>query len=167
MNILNIKFRVDVLPGDELKVEEIVRSTGFFSEDEIIIARELVEERLQKGTASGYYFLFAELENEMVGYSCFGPIPATKHSYDLYWIAVHSSQRGKGIGKILNEKTEEIISEMGGQNLYAETSGRDQYKPTRAFYINCGYKEGAVFEDFYAPGDSKYVFVKKIVIRQI
>lgn len=162
MDKTEIKFRQEVKEGDEITVERIVISTGFFSEDEIKIARELVEEHLAKGADSGYHFLFAEIENEVVGYSSFGPIPATKYSFDLYWIAVHSSRRGKGIGKILNKKTEEIIALMGGQNVYAETSGRDQYKPTRAFYLDCGYEEGAVFEDFYAPGDAKYVFVKNV-----
>ncbi|NLT50411.1 MAG: GNAT family N-acetyltransferase [Ignavibacteria bacterium] len=162
MIISNIRFRENVLSGDELKVEEIVRSTGFFSEDEISIARELVEERLAKGIESGYFFLFAEVENEIVGYTCFGPIPATKHSFDLYWIAVHSNFRGKGIGKILNVETEKIIAGMGGHNVYAETSGRGQYEPTRAFYVNNGYTEGAVLEDFYAPGDAKYIYVKSV-----
>ena len=50
---------------------------------------ELVEERLAKGTASGYYFVLVDQEDRLAGYSCYGPIPGTVSSSDLYWIAVH------------------------------------------------------------------------------
>ena len=83
-------FRTSVNDTDIENVREIVSSTGFFSDEEVIIAAELVEERLTKGESSGYFFLFIEIDGKTIGYSCFGPIPATKLSYDLYWIAVHN-----------------------------------------------------------------------------
>ena len=72
-NTEKITLRREVIPGDPGKITEIVRSTGFFREDEILIAAELAEERLQKGTASGYEFLFAEIAGETVAYSCLWP----------------------------------------------------------------------------------------------
>ena len=158
-----INFRSDVIIDDQQNVADIVSSTGYFYQDEIDIAIELVTERLQKGPVSGYHFIFAEVGDLTVAYTCFGPIPATKFSYDLYWIVVHSDWRGKGVGKLLLEKSEETIDNLGGKRIYVETSGRDQYAPTRAFYLKCGYKEEAVLPDFYAPGDAKHVFVKSQV----
>ena len=141
-------------------IREIVSSTGFFSEDEINIAAELVEERYLKGEASGYFFLFAEIDGETVGYSCFGPIPATKLSYDLYWIAVHQDYQNKGLGKILLQESEKAINKLGGKRIYVETSGKEQYISTRKFYLKCDYKEEAVLKDFYAPDDAKYLYLK-------
>ena len=46
------------------------------------------DERLEKGAASGYEFVIAEDDSSMVGYACFGEIPCTVGSYDLYWIVV-------------------------------------------------------------------------------
>jgi hypothetical protein len=46
--------------------------------------------------------------------------------------------------------------------VYVETSSRDQYEPTRRFYLKCGYRVDAVLEDFYAPGDGKVIFVKAL-----
>ena len=155
-----IRFRYDVHDSDVQKVGEIVRSTGFFSLDEVEIAVELVSERMSKGTESGYFFVFAEQDGKMIGYSCYGPIPATKFSIDLYWIAVDQSRRGLGIGRLLLAESERKIAESGGQRIYIETAGRPQYEPTRAFYLRCGYEQVACLEDFYAPGDAKYIYLK-------
>ena len=162
MSINKIKFRSGVSLNDLQQVKEIVSSSGYFNNEEIDIALELVEERLSKGEASGYHFIFADAEQTTVAYSCFGPIPATKYSYDLYWIAVHESMRGQGIGKILLKESERRIKDMGGQRIYIETSGQEKYISTRKFYIRNGYQEAAVLSDFYAPGDAKYIYVKEI-----
>ncbi len=158
----NLVFRDQVLPSDPDQIRAIVESSGFFSKEEIEIAVELVNDRLAQGLASGYYFIFAKQNKKVAGYTCFGPIPATQFSYDLYWIAVHNDYRGAGIGKQLMFKSEQAISQLGGRRVYIETSSREQYDPTRAFYLACGYKEEALLEDFYAPGDSKVMYVKAI-----
>ena len=156
----NVVLRNSVNQNDVNIIEDIVSSTGFFSEEEVKIACELIEERLQKGEESGYYFLFLELEGKTIGYSCFGPIPATKLSYDLYWIAIHEDYQSKGFGKILLAETEKEINNLGGKRIYVETSGKEQYISTRKYYLTSDYKEEAVLEDFYAPGDSKYLYLK-------
>lgn len=157
-----LRFRREVRQDDQSQVESIVRSSGFFREDEIEIAVELVKERLDKGGASGYEFIFAESEGNTVGYSCFGLIPCTLYSFDLYWIAIHRDHMNRGIGSILLNETETSIRIMGGNSVYAETSSKELYAPTRAFYIKKGYLEKARFEDFYDRGDDKIVFVKHI-----
>jgi GNAT superfamily N-acetyltransferase len=141
-------------------VREIVAATGFFSAEEVRIAEELVEERLSRGEDSGYLFLFADRGGDTVGYTCYGLIPLTAASYDLYWIAVHPSAQGDGLGRRLLTATEKRIRALGGRRVYAETSSRPQYLPTRAFYDRCGYRTAAQLEDFYAPGDGKVIFEK-------
>jgi ribosomal protein S18 acetylase RimI-like enzyme len=121
---------------------------------------ELIEERLVKGLRSGYHFLFAEQNGQVLGYTCFGPIACTIASYNFYWIVVHNNARGRGIGKELLRRSEEIIAAQGGERLYIETASRDQYNPTRRFYFDCGYRKEALLEDFYAPGDGKVIYVK-------
>lgn len=153
-------FRTNVRPEDVSAVREIVSSSGFFSPAEIDVAVELVEEHLTKGEASGYLFLFAEEDGRTVGYACYGPIACTTASYDLYWIAVHADHRGRGLGRVLSREVEQLIAKRGGTRVYAETSSRDQYEPTRAFYERCGYIRDAEMRDFYAPGDGKVVYVR-------
>ncbi len=158
----SIDYRHTVEPADADKVRRLVTSSGFFNPVEIEVAVELVAERLTKGEKSGYFFIFAEISRQTVGYSCFGPIPGTECSFDLYWIAVHNDFRGKKIGKALLEKTEEAIHTMNGHRVYVETSSRDQYEPTRKFYIANAYQLEATLKDFYAPGDSKTIYSKEI-----
>jgi GNAT superfamily N-acetyltransferase len=162
MNKDNLSYRIDVRQADRERVREIVSSSGFFSQEEIEIAVELVDERLLKGEISGYFFLFAEVGGHTVGYTCFGPIAGSLQSYDLYWIAVHDRFRRSGIGKNLLARSEELILHQGGRRIYIETSSRPQYETTRAFYLGSGYRENAFLEDFYAPEDGKIIYVKAI-----
>lgn len=155
-------FRYDVVPEDRRRVRTIVESTGFFNPEEIEIAVELVGERLAKGAASGYEFVFADIDAETAGYACFGRVPLTVSSFDLYWIAVHAGQRRGGLGRALLEDVQRLVAEQGGGRVYADTSGRDQYAPTRAFYAGMGYSQVAFMPDFFAPGDAKVVFVRPI-----
>ena len=162
MNSGNIEYRYEVERTDADRVRDIVASSHFFNQEEMDIAVELVLERLTKGEKSGYFFIFAEIDRQMVGYACFGPVSGTQCSFDLYWIAVDNDFRDKKIGKALLRKCEESIHAMGGHRIYVETSSRAQYDPTRAFYSNNAYELEAVLKDFYAPGDSKNIFVKEI-----
>ncbi|WP_145200802.1 GNAT family N-acetyltransferase [Planctomycetes bacterium Poly30] len=155
-------YRSEPAPADIVAVRDVVTSSGFFSPAEIEVAVELVEERLAKGLASGYHFLFADGKEGARGYTCFGEVPATVGSYDLYWIAVHESERGSGIGRSLLAATEAEIDGLGGARIWVETSSRDLYVPTRAFYLACGYTEAARLPDFYGKGDAKVVFVKAL-----
>jgi len=157
-----ITYRQEVRREDRETVRRLVHATGFFSEEEEEIAVELVEERLERGEASGYLFLFAEEGGRLLGYTCFGPIPGSCHSYDLYWIAVDPDQQGMGLGKGIMAATERIMARRGARRVYADTSSRPQYEPTRAFYLSCGYNQEALLADFYAPGDGKVIFTKPL-----
>jgi D-alanine-D-alanine ligase len=157
---VKMRFRNTVSEKDVLSVRQMAESTGFFSPEEVDTAVELVEDRLLKGPRCGYYFLFAEDGGRPVGYTCFGPIPCTKESYDLYWIVVVADYRGKGLGTQLLGASEEAITSYGGSRVYIETSARPQYLPTRAFYLARGYSLIAELEDYYAPGDAKAMYLK-------
>jgi ribosomal protein S18 acetylase RimI-like enzyme len=160
MDATRIGYREEVRPGDRGAVGHLVRATGFFSEEEAGIAEELVDERLAKDEASGYFFLFAEEGGRLLGYACFGPIPGSVHSWDLYWIAVDPCEQGRGVGRKLLAASEGIMAMQGARRVYADTSSRPQYEPTRAFYLACGYGREAFLADFYAPDDGKVIFGK-------
>lgn len=160
IDLREVSYRDCPLPSDADDVCAIVGSSGFFSPQEIAVAVELVKEREAKGLTSGYYFLFAERAGGVAGYTCYGPIPCTAESFDIYWIAISKFLRRFGLGKALLNKTEDSIRKMGGKRVYVETSSRPQYEPTRAFYSRCGYTEAARLENFYAPDDHKVIFLK-------
>ena len=157
-----VVFRYTPQPADRDHVREIVESTGFFHSYEVDVAVDLMDARLAQGDASGYYFVFAEVGGRTVGYACYGPIVATVGSYDLFWIAVHRDCQGRKLGRLLLEESERLVREAGGRRVYVETSNRDLYQPTRAFYEHFAYDKEAVLKDFYAPGDDKVIYVKAV-----
>lgn len=158
-----ILFRDQVRPTDVEAVRGLVRDTGYFSDEEVGIAAELVAEALARGAAAGYEFLFADDgQGRLAGYSCYGRVPCSTLSWDLSWIAVHPSGQGAGLGRRLLRETERRARENGGLALYAETSGKAQYASTRAFYERSGYATAGVFADFYAPGDAKYTYCRRL-----
>ncbi len=158
---VHLRFRDEVGPDDRQTVRALVESTGFFNPAEVDVAVELVDENLAKGAErSGYHFLFAELDGRTVGYACFGPIAGTQSSYDLFWIAVDARYQGRRIGQALLAESERRVVHAGGSRIYIETSHRQQYVSTRAFYFRSGYHQEAILRDFYAPGDDKVIYVK-------
>jgi GNAT superfamily N-acetyltransferase len=159
---MNLTFRTTPVTSDIERVREIVDSTKFFYHHEVEIAAELVEERIIEGESSDYFFVFAEVDGVTVAYSCFGPITMSKTSFDLYWIAAHNDYRGMGIGRKVLEETCRQAKMMGCSILIAETSGLPHYEPTRAFYINNNFELEARLKDFYAMGDDKLFYTKRI-----
>jgi len=156
-------LRTEVHQHDAARVRAMCASTGFFSDEELDIAVELVDEHLAKGeSASGYSFVFLDVAGETLAYASYGRIPGTEAAYDLYWIATDDAHRGRGYGQVLVAEVEARIAALGGGQIHVETSSRAQYDPTRAFYERCGYHEAARFPDFYKPGDGKVVFVKVV-----
>ncbi|ACN14433.1 histone deacetylase superfamily protein [Desulforapulum autotrophicum HRM2] len=155
-----LTLRYEPLPEDRIQIEQLVEATGFFRPDEVKIAGELVGERLEQGAASGYYFVIALKAGKVIGYGCYGPIPCTLKSYDIYWIAVSPDLQGQGLGKILLLEMERLIAEAGGGGIYVETSMQPGYATTRSFYERFGYSCKAVLDNFYGPGDGKGIYCK-------
>jgi ribosomal protein S18 acetylase RimI-like enzyme len=153
-------FREQLRDSDPDQIEALVRATGFFSPEEVGIARELADDALAKRDNSHYRFVLADQNAMLAGYACFGRIPGTRSGWDLYWIVVAPAAQAQGVGRQILHKVEHRVSAAGGDRLYAETSSREQYAPTRRFYSGCGFTQAAEFPDFYAPGDGKIVYVK-------
>ncbi len=160
-----LNFRGEPAAADRETVRQLARDCGGFSDSEVEIAVELIEDRLARGlAASGYHFLFAQWAADVpaLGYACYAPIALTAASWDLYWIAVARPAQGRGIGRRLLEEVERRAREFGAASLYVDTSGRQAYARAHAFYAAAGYTRAAELPDFYAPGDAKLIFAKRL-----
>ena len=149
--------------SDREAIQRIISDTGFFSEIEEATALELIDESLARGEASGYICRVAcELadDNAVLGYVCYGPIPLTVGTYDLYWVAVSPRAQGRGVGRALVNHTESEIAAAAGRLLLIETSSQELYQSTVGFYERMGYAVLARINDFYKIGDDKIVFGK-------
>jgi len=146
---------------DLTRLEEILRSTGYFYEFEIRVALEIADETISKGTEkSGYYWLKVTDENKIIAFANYGKDGFSTHSWELYWIAVHQDSRHKKTGSALLKTIEEKVIKYGGKILWAETSGRPLYASTEGFYKRNGYELQASLKDYYGLGDPKQVYCK-------
>jgi len=155
-------WREAVKPEDGERVRALVAATGMFSTEEVAIAEELVQERVARGRASGYEFVLLEEDGALVGYACYGPIPGSDSSHDLYWIAVHPDRQGRGFGQQVMARAEAAMKRAGAGRVYIDTSTSERYAPTRAFYLRAGYQLAAELPDFYRPGDGKAIYTKAL-----
>lgn len=145
---------------DRAPLEELLRATGVFSADEVGIAIELIDVVLDKPGQKDYIIRVYEEDGAVLGYYCVGPTPATQATFDLYWIAVDPARHGKGVGAALDRHALDLVREMGGSLVIAETSSRPAYDETRAFYQRRGYAELARINEYYRPGDDLVVYGK-------
>jgi ribosomal protein S18 acetylase RimI-like enzyme len=158
----DIRWRDEVATRDLGAVHHLVVASAVFSREEQAIAVELVQERLQRGASSGYEFLLADRGSDLLGYTCFGRIPGTRSSFDLYWIVTSPGWRHRGLGRMLLTATEERIRAMGGTRVFVDTSSGPAYLPARSLYQHCGYCQEAVLKDYHAPGDDKVIFSRTL-----
>jgi ribosomal protein S18 acetylase RimI-like enzyme len=151
-----------ITKDDLTRVAEIVQGVGNFKPEEMRIALELAEEALDDPEESGYFASVLEHDGVVHGYICYGPVPLTDGTYDLYWIAVDPLTQGRGYGKALSRFAEKDIAARGGRFLVIETSSVQSYAATIRFYEKGRYELAATLKDFYRPGDDKLIFIKRL-----
>ena len=159
--------RIDALAREHRDaVLEILRSTSVFRDEEIDVALELFDEALSPNDHpdDGYTFVGAFDETDrLAGFACYGRTPDTDGTYDLYWLAVDQRIQRRGTGSLLVSAVEDRLREGRGRMVVAETSSRPDYGATRAFYESRGYAEAGRVPEFYAPGDDRVIYTKRLV----
>ena len=159
--------------GHRSRIIEILEATNSFRDEEIAVAIELFDEvfanqsRAPFDVGAGvesYEFIGAfDRENgDLTGYACYGATPGTLGTYDLYWIAVHPAHQGEGGGSRLLGEVERRLREREARLLVIETSAKTDYETTRRFYERREYREFARLSDFYAFGDDRVIYAKRL-----
>jgi GNAT superfamily N-acetyltransferase len=150
----------DFLADDIEPILDVVRRTGFFTDDEVQVAREVLDEAALGPDRTTYRALTARVEGRVAGYIHYGETPMTQGCYDLYWMAVDPDLQGRGIGAKLVRAMEDRIRASGARLVRVETSGLAEYAPTRAFYERIGYPESSRIRDFYWAGNDLCTHVR-------
>lgn len=148
----------DLLPADREDVAEALVACGAFSPEEVRVALQMVD----AGIAGDYTLPAVELDGKVRGYACIGKAPLSVRAWYIYWICVHPSSQGGGVGRMLHAYIEQYVRNAGGDRLVLETSGRPDYERTRRFYARAGFSEVGRIPDFYKPNDDCVVFFKKL-----
>jgi len=150
---------------DEVYAEGRDRGTRHESDGEAIAPLSYLVPRSRPSAFlhPDYAFLGAfDATGELMGYACYGPTPGTDRTYDLYWIAVDPAAQGTGTGTLLLTEVERRVAALHARLLIVETSSRPEYEATRAFYLARAYDEAARVGSFYAPGDDRVIYTKRV-----
>jgi ribosomal protein S18 acetylase RimI-like enzyme len=147
---------------DKPAILQMLRNIPEFKPAETAVAEEVLDSYLHDSIKSGYYVFIAETDSSIAGYICCGPTPLTETTWDIYWLAVAPTQQSQGIGKSLLSFAEVSIKENKGKMIVIETSSKPEYGATRRFYRGQRYKLTCRITDFYATGDDKLIFIKRL-----
>ena len=83
-------------------------------------------------------------------------------TWNLLALAVKPYLQGQGLGAELVSATEAALSDRNQRILIIDTSGTPDFAPVRTFYEKAGYVEEARIRDYWAPGDDKVTFWKRL-----
>ncbi|NJN78550.1 MAG: GNAT family N-acetyltransferase [Saprospiraceae bacterium] len=88
------------------------------------------------------------------------PEKFTEGTYNLLAIGVKKDNQNKGIGGKMMDYLEDVLRQAGHRILIVETSSNLEL--TKAFYHKCNYTQEAIIRDFWAKGDDKVIFWKRL-----
>ncbi len=153
-----------LVPRDRTKLGAILVDTHAFSSEEIDVAMELIDIVLTNERQRDYEIhCMVDDQDQPVGYICYGPVPMTQGTFDLYWIAVDPNFQGRGAGSKLLASLEEAARETKGRMILADTSSIPPYENTRKFYEGKGFEEVARVPDYYSPGNDRITYCKRFL----
>jgi ribosomal protein S18 acetylase RimI-like enzyme len=148
---------------DRGEIAELIFSVENFNQAERDCAMELVDIYLDNENQKDYGFAVAETSPfKPRAFACWGPVPLTQGTFDLYWIATHPNARSYGFGRALMTYIESNVREQGGRLLVAETSAKESYRKTIEFYQHLNFQEASRIPDFYDVGDDRLIFTKRL-----
>lgn len=86
----------------------------------------------------------------------------TVGTFNLLAIAVAPESQGSGTGKALVSDLIRRLRTQAGRILLVETSSLDEFAATRAFYEQQDFAREAKIRDFYADGEHKITYWKRV-----
>jgi ribosomal protein S18 acetylase RimI-like enzyme len=150
---------------DRARLQSMLIEAQVFTHEEIEVAMELIG-IVSKDANQGDYRIdcMANDEDQAIGYVCYGPVPMTQGTFDLYWIVVDPRCQGQGVGSRLLHFLEEVVRERKGRIILIDTSSIPQYEKAQKFYFRHGFQEVARVPDYYHPGNDRITFCKRLEV---
>jgi ribosomal protein S18 acetylase RimI-like enzyme len=148
-------------PADTPALVALADATGVFKPHEMVALREVLDDYHAANREFGHVARTWD-DGVPLGFVYYAPTAMTDRTWELWWIAVGKWRQGRGIGRGMLAEVEADVRASGGRLLLIETSSTPAYEPTRQFYLRHGYAVAARIPDFYADGDDKVIFSKRV-----
>ena len=147
-----------VLPKDIAGLKEVLNTIELFPAE---MLDDMIADYLNNPESEDIWFTTIE-DNRPISIGYCAPEKLTEGTYNLYAIGVRGDIQGRGVGREMMAYIEGHLRQNGHRILIVDTSGTDDFQLTRKFYENLGYTKEATIRDFWAEGDDKVVYWKKL-----
>ena len=148
--------------ADRPALRDLLVAAKLFGDDEFEPVMEMLSSYLDGGDDAGHRWLTNDMEGP-VGVAYYAPETMAEGTWNLYLLAVHPHQQGRGHGAALVRRVEASLSAACARLLLIETSGLPQFDRARALYDRLGFEREATIRDFYAAGDDKIIYRKALL----
>ena len=138
-------------------ITRVLEDTGLFP---VSMLDELISPFFADSTHPDKWLVCDVVGEGVIGFAWCRPEPLADGTWNLVAIAVSGQQQGHGYGAQLISGIERLLSTE--RVLIVETSGLSSFDETRRFYVRCGYRCEAVIPDFWADGDDKVIYWKRL-----
>jgi ribosomal protein S18 acetylase RimI-like enzyme len=146
-----------VTEKDVEAIQTVIDATGLFPSS---LLEAMIEGYLNG--ESHEYWLTIDRDARPIAVAYCAPESMTEGTWNLLLVAVHPEQQGNDLGASLIRQVEQELRDRDQMVLLVETSGMPEFERTRGFYRRLDFAEEARIRDFYAPGDDKVVFWKRL-----
>ncbi len=143
---------------DIARLQTVLEETGLFPSE---MLPEMMQDFLSNPENKSLW-LTCEDQGEPIGFCYATPEELTDGTWNMLAVAVHPMKQNRGAGAAILASLEALLRERGQRVLIADTSGKDAFSGTRAFYVRNGYTQEACIRDFWAEGDDKITFWKRL-----
>ncbi len=154
-----------VQPDERARLLDIAVSTGLFQPaDAEGLLGSVLDDLAAGGLPAGHAAVAVDSAGtgRAAGWAYYAPDAYAGNVWNLWWIGVDPAAHGTGVGRVLLEHVEGVVSGSEGRVLVIETSDLPSMARARAFYARAGYRERGRIPDFYADGEAKVIFSKRV-----
>ncbi len=151
-----------IAPADTPALVALSASSGLFKPDELDAIQGMLDEYHTTNAANGHSIITYEDGGTLVGIAYFAPKVFTDRLWELLMIAVDAPRHRQGVGSKMLLAVEEAVRALNGRLLLIETSDKTSFERTRRFYRKHAYTEVAHIPDYFADGDGKASFLKRL-----
>jgi GNAT superfamily N-acetyltransferase len=150
-----------VVPADTPALLALAESTGIFGPGEVDALLGGTLAGLHAGRLGDGHTAWA-WGDPPAGWVYFSPVDHADGVWNLWWIGVEPARQKRGTGGAMLAAVEAHVRGAGGRLLLIETSATPGFDAVRRFYAARGYAGGGTIPDFYAPGDGKVTYHKRL-----
>lgn len=151
-------------PDESPRLLAVAVATGLFDVDEAaaLLGSILGDHHAGRLPAWHGVHVCTGADDVVAGWTYSAPAFKADGVWDLWWIGVDPEAHGTGVGGALIAFVEQRAKDAGGRLLVVETSATPPLARARAFYARHGYTRCGAIPDYYADGDDKVIFAKRL-----